>query len=149
MSALTIKKLDSVPEVFSPNTLYLIKPIGSTTVSVMVSNNDGSEAYGLEGLTGTEFYVTGTSPVISPNNGTSQLWSLTGNSQPTAGVWENAQTMQLAVDDGDGYWVDWSGMDVEWKTESGLPPTLNSTGYTFIRFWKAAGTLYGERVGNA
>jgi len=37
---------------------------------------------------------------------------------------------------------------VEWKTDAGVAPTLNTTGYTVIVLWKVASQVYGARVGN-
>ena len=90
-----------------------------------------------------------TTPALSPTNGSIQTWTLTGNSTPTAGTWASGQSMTLMIDDGTAYTVDWSSVAVTWKTDSGVAPTLNTSGYTVIALWKVSTTIYGARVGNA
>jgi hypothetical protein len=58
------------------------------------------------------------------------------------------------VDDGSAYaltWSDatWGGSGVVWKTGGGNAPTLNTTGYTVLTFWKVGTQIYGARVGDA
>jgi hypothetical protein len=36
-----------------------------------------------------------------------------------------------------------------WKTDGGNAPTLNTTGYTVLTFWKVGTQIYGARVGDA
>jgi hypothetical protein len=38
---------------------------------------------------------------------------------------------------------------VVWKTNAGVAPTLNTTGYTVIVLWKVSTQVYGARVGDA
>lgn len=90
-----------------------------------------------------------TTPALSPANGSIQTWTLTGASTPTAGTWASGQSMTLMVDDGTAYTIDWSSVAVTWKTDSGVAPTLNTSGYTVIALWKVSSTIYGARVGNA
>lgn len=58
------------------------------------------------------YAITGTSPVLSPNNGSIQTWTLTlgasGTSTPTIGAWNAGQSMTLMIDDGGGYAIDWA-----------------------------------------
>lgn len=95
------------------------------------------------------YAVSGTTPALSPTNGTIQTWTLSGSSTPTAGTWAAGQSMTLMVDDGTAYTIDWSSVSVTWKTDSGSAPTLNTSGYTVIVLWKVSTTIYGARVGNA
>lgn len=95
------------------------------------------------------FAVTGTTPALSPANGSIQTWTLTAASTPTAGTWNDGQSLTLAVDDGTAYTITWSSVAVTWKTDTGTAPTLNTTGITFISLWKVGGVVYGARVGNA
>lgn len=101
----------------------------------------------LTGYTETVFAVTGTTPALSPGNGTIQTWTLAGNSTPTAGTWADGQSVTLMVDDGTAYTITWPS--VTWKTNAGIAPTLNAAGYTAIALWKVGGVLYGARVGDA
>lgn len=102
-----------------------------------------------DGYTEEVFAVTGTTPALSPTNGSIQTWTLTGNSTPTAGTWAAGQSITLMVDDGTAYTITWTSLAVTWKTDGGSAPTLNTTGFTAIALWKVGTTIYGARVGNA
>ncbi len=102
-----------------------------------------------DGYTEEVFAVTGTTPALSPTNGSIQTWTLSGNSTPTAGTWASGQSLTLMVDDGTAYTIDWSSVAVTWKTNGGTAPTLNTTGFTAIQLWKVDTVVYGARVGDA
>ena len=112
----------------------------SPTVSGIVIN---------DGYTEEVFAVTGTTPALSPANGSIQTWTLSGNSTPTAGTWNAGQSITLMIDDGSAFTVTWSSLAVTWKTNAGVAPTLNTTGFTVITLWKVNTTIYGARVGDA
>lgn len=101
------------------------------------------------GYTEQVFAVTGTTPALSPTNGSIQTWTLTAASTPTAGTWASGQSLTLMIDDGTAYTVTWTSVAVTWKTDGGTAPTLNTTGFTVISLWKVGTTIYGARVGNA
>ena len=102
-----------------------------------------------DGYTEEVFAVTGTTPALSPTNGSIQTWTLTASSTPTAGTWADGQSMTLMIDDGTAYTVTWTSLAVTWKTDGGVAPTLNLTGFTVIQLWKVGSVIYGARVGNA
>jgi hypothetical protein len=102
-----------------------------------------------DGYTEEVFAVSGTTPALSPANGSIQTWTLTGNSTPTAGTWNAGQSITLMVDDGTAYTITWSSLAVTWATNAGAAPTLNAGGYTTIALWKVGSTIYGARVGDA
>ena len=112
----------------------------SPTISGVVLN---------DGYTEEIFAVTGTTPALSPTNGSIQTWTLSGNSTPTAGTWANGQSMTLQIDDGSAFTVTWTSLAVTWKTDGGAAPTLNTTGVTVIVLWEVGSVIYGARVGNA
>lgn len=112
----------------------------SPTVSAITLN---------DGYTEEVFAVTGTTPALSPTNGTIQTWTLSGNSTPTAGTWAAGQSITLMIDDGSAFTVTWSSLAVTWKTDAGSAPTLNTTGFTAITLWKVGTVIYGARVGDA
>ena len=91
--------------------------------------------------------VSGTTPAITPNNGSIQTWVLSGNSTPTSGSWANGQSVLLMIDDGTSYAVTWTSMSVTWLNNNGVAPTLAETGYSSIMFFKLGGALYGVVVG--
>ena len=93
--------------------------------------------------------MSGTTPALSPTNGSIQTWTLSGNSTPTAGTWAAGQSITLMVDDGTAYAITWTSLAVTWKTNFGSAPTLATSGYTVISLWKVGSTIYGARVGNA
>ena len=124
--------------------------ISNKTLTSPVIN--GGSASGLtlnDGYTEEVFAVTGTTPALSPTNGSIQTWTLSDNSTPTAGTWQAGQSITLMVDDGTAYTITWTSLAVTWKTDGGVAPTLNTTGYTAIALWKVGTVIYGARVGDA
>lgn len=102
-----------------------------------------------DGYTEEVYAVSGTTPALSPTNGSIQTWTLSGNSTPTAGTWAAGQSITLMIDDGTAYTITWSSLSVTWKTNGGAAPTLNTSGFTVVALWKVGSTIYGARVGNA
>jgi hypothetical protein len=100
-----------------------------------------------DGYTEEVFAVTGTTPALSPTNGSIQTWTLSGASTPTAGTWAAGQSITLMVDDGSAFTITWSSLAVTWTTGGGVAPTLATTGYTVISLWKVGTTIYGAAVG--
>jgi hypothetical protein len=136
-------------------TLNGVQTLTNKTLTSPVVNTPaitGGTASGLtlnDGYTEEIFAVSGTTPALSPTNGSIQTWTLTGNSTPTAGTWADGQSMTLQIDDGTAFTVTWTSLAVTWKTDSGSAPTLNTTGVTVIVLWEVGSVIYGARVGNA
>jgi hypothetical protein len=91
---------------------------------------------------------------IDPSNGSIQLITLGANRTPKATNFVNGESVILMVDDGSAYALTWTdatfgGSGVVWKTNAGVAPTLNTTGYTVIVLWEVASQVYGARVGDA
>jgi hypothetical protein len=91
---------------------------------------------------------------VDPGNGSIQLITLGASRTPKATNFAAGEAVTLMVDDGSAYtltWTDatWGGSGVVWKTGGGNAPTLNTTGYTVITFWKVGTQVYGARVGDA
>ena len=99
-----------------------------------------------DGFTEEVFAVTGTTPALSPTNGSIQTWTLSGASTPTAGTWAAGQSMTLQVTAGANT-VTWSSVGVTWV--GGTAPTLGASGATVIELWKVGTTVYGALVGIA
>ena len=116
---------------------------------VLATNSTLSGTTLNDGYTEEVFAVTGTTPALSPTNGSIQTWTLSGNSTPTSGTWAAGQSITLMIDDGSASTVTWSSLAVTWKTDSGNAPTLNTSGFTVIQLWKVSTIIYGARVGNA
>jgi hypothetical protein len=98
--------------------------------------------------------VDGAAFEIDPANGSIQLITLGGNRTPKATNFITGQAITLMVDDGSAYSITWTdttfgGSGVIWETDSGVAPTLSTSGYTTIALWKVSTQVYGARVGNA
>jgi hypothetical protein len=102
-----------------------------------------------DGYTEEVFAVSGTTPALSPTDGSIQTWTLSGNSTPTAGTWAAGQSINLMVDDGTARTITWTSLAVTWETNGGTAPTLATSGFTVIVLWKVGSTIYGARVGDA
>lgn len=91
---------------------------------------------------------------IDPGNGSVQLITLGASRTPKATNFAAGEAVTLMVDDGSAYTLTWTdstfgGSGVVWKTDGGVAPTLNTTGYTVIVLWKVSTQVYGARVGDA
>ena len=133
---------------YDTSTELLYRNIGGTDWKP-ISNNTLSGAILNDGYTEEVFAVTGTTPALSPTNGSIQTWTLTASSTPTAGTWNDGQSITLMIDDGTDYTITWTSLSITWKTDGGTAPTLNTTGYTVIALWKVGSVIYGARVGDA
>lgn len=90
---------------------------------------------------------------VDPGNGSIQLITLGASRTPKATNFTAGEAITLMVDDGSAYtitWTDatWGASGVVWLTDSGVAPTLATTGYTAIVLWKVSTQVYGARVGN-
>ena len=91
---------------------------------------------------------------IDPGNGSIQLITLGASRTPKATNFAAGESVVLMVDDGSAYTLTWTdstfgGSGVVWKTNGGVAPTLNTSGYTVITLWKVSTQVYGARVGDA
>jgi hypothetical protein len=53
------------------------------------------------------------------------------------------------IDDGTARTVTWTSLAVVWKTNGGVAPTLNLSGFTVIQLWEVGSVIYGARVGDS
>jgi hypothetical protein len=88
---------------------------------------------------------------IDPGNGSVQLITLGDSRTPKATNMVAGESITLMVDDGSAYtitWTDatWGGSGVVWV--GGDAPTLATSGYTVIQFWKVSTQVYGAYVGD-
>jgi hypothetical protein len=89
---------------------------------------------------------------VDPANGSVQLITLGASRTPKATNFLAGESVTLMVDDGTAYTITWT--DATWGTGGvkwvgGIAPTLTTTGYTVIQFWKVSTQVYGALVGNA
>ena len=89
----------------------------------------------------TIFTLTGTTPDITPTNGTLQPWTLTANSTPTLGTWVAGAGLTLMLTAG-AFAVTWPA--ITWATADGNAPTPKASGITIIVLWKVGSTVYGK-----
>lgn len=103
-----------------------------------------------DGYTEEVFAVTdGVTVNLDPNNGSIQTWTLGANRTPGEVNWAAGQSITLMVDDGAAFAITWTTLAVIWKTDEGVAPTLNTTGFTVIVLWKVGTTIYGARAGDS
>lgn len=86
---------------------------------------------------------------IDPANGSIQIVTLGASRTPAATNFEAGQIVLLGVDDGTAYTITWTTVNPTWVKAGGTAsaPTLATTGYTWILFWKVGSTIYGTEVG--
>jgi hypothetical protein len=87
---------------------------------------------------------------VDPGNGSIQLITLGASRTPKATNFAAGESITLMVNDGTAYtltWTDatWGGTGVVWT--GGSAPTLATTGYTVLQFWKVSTQVYGALVG--
>ena len=97
------------------------------------------------GYTEEVFAISGTTPALSPTDGSIQTWTLSGNSTPTAGTWAAGQSVTLMIDDGSAYTITWTSVGVVWV--GGTAPSLATSGFTVLQLWKVGSTIYGVKTG--
>lgn len=88
---------------------------------------------------------------VDPGNGSVQLITLGANRTPKATNFAAGEAITLMVDDGTAYTITWT--DSTWGTggviwTGGSAPTLATSGYTVIEFWKVGSQVYGAYVGD-
>jgi len=88
---------------------------------------------------------------VDPGNGSIQLITLGASRTPKATNFAAGESVTLMVNDGTAYTLTWT--DSTWGTGGvvwvgGSAPTLATTGYTVIQFWKVSTQIYGARVGD-
>lgn len=88
---------------------------------------------------------------VDPGNGSIQLITLGASRTPKATNFAAGESITLMVNDGTAYTLTWT--DATWGTGGvawvgGSAPTLATTGYTVIQFWKVGTQVYGARVGD-
>jgi hypothetical protein len=88
---------------------------------------------------------------VDPGNGSIQLITLGASRTPKATNFTAGESVTLMVNDGTAYTLTWT--DTTWGTggviwKGGTAPTLATTGYSVIQFWKVSTQVYGVSVGS-
>jgi len=121
-----------------------------TTDTQTLTNKTVEKVILNDGYTEEVFAITdGTTVNLNPNNGSIQTWTLGANRTPGQTSWAAGQSITLLIDDGTSRTINWSTLGVVWKTNRGLPPVLETSGFTVVGLWKVGTTIYGARVGDA
>ena len=94
------------------------------------------------------FGISGTTPAISPNQGSIQTWVLSGNSTPTLGTWASGQSLVLGVT-ASSYSITWPTIVWTKVGGAGSAPTLTNTGVSWIVLWKVGTTVNANFLGTA
>ena len=100
-----------------------------------------------DGYTEEVFTVTGTTPALSPTNGSIQTWTLSGASTPTYGTWSAGQSVILMITAGANT-VTWPATSWSKVGGGGAAPSLTATGATCVILWKVGTTTYGALLGS-
>lgn len=119
---------------YSKNSLNEVVQIGANPDSIQ-----------LKGVTETVHVLSGTTPSVDPDNGSIQLWVLSGNSTPAVSI-ADGQSLTLIVDDGTDYTITWPST-VLWV--GGVEPSLSTTAANVIVLWAANSVIYGSSIGAA
>ena len=123
-----------------------ITALGTSQASKTVTADANGDVKFSNAVVETVFALTGTTPALNPTSGMIQTWTLSASSTPTDSL-NAGESLTLMIDDGTAYTITWPS--VTWKTNGGVAPTLNTTGFTVIVLWKVSTVLYGARVGDA
>ena len=88
---------------------------------------------------------------VDPGNGSIQLITLGANRTPKCTNFVAGESVTLMVNDGTAYTMTWT--DATWGTggviwKGGIAPTLATTGFSVIQFWKVSTQVYGASVGD-
>ncbi len=89
--------------------------------------------------------ISGTSPDLSTQTGSIQLWALTGNSTPVDAL-DEGKSITLMISDPSGYTITWPAMT--WINNGASAPSLSTTAFTVVVLWKHGGGLYGAFAGD-
>ena len=143
----------------SGNFAYTRTLTGATNVTFPTTGTlatlAGTETFTNKTITGTKetvFAITdGAGFEINPANGGIQTITLGANRTPAATNFTAGQSVTLMIDDGSAYAITWSTVNPTWvgATATGSAPTLATSGYTIIEFWKVGSTIYAAYVGVA
>ena len=88
---------------------------------------------------------------VDPGNGSIQLITLGDSRTPKCTNFVAGESVTLMVNDGTAYTITWT--DATWGTggviwKGGTAPTLATTGFSVIQFWKVSTQVYGASVGD-
>lgn len=122
---------------------------GKTAPSGTVVGTSDTQTLSGKTITGTKetvYTITdGAGFEIDPANGGIQTVTLGASRTPAATNFTAGQSVTLLIGDGTDYTITWTTVNPTWV--GGSAPTLATSGYTVIEFWKVGTTIYGAYVG--
>lgn len=125
----------------------VVTGIATQTGAETLTNKTIAGAVFNDGYTEEVFAVTGTTPALSPTNGSIQTWTLSGASTPTYGTWAAGQSIVLMITAGANT-ITWPTTTWSKVGGGGAAPTLTSSGATCVILWKVGTTTYGALLGS-
>lgn len=129
----------------------LTLPNATDTLAVLGTAQSFTATQTFKGLTDTVYTISdGAAFEIDPANGSIQVVTLGASRTPAATNFAAGQSVLLGIDDGTAYTITWSTINPTWVTPGGAAsaPTLATSGYTWILFWKVSTTIYATLVGS-
>lgn len=138
------------PATLSSSTTLTL-PNSTSTVAVLGLAQSFTATQTFKGLTDTVFTITdGAAFEIDPANGSIQIVTLGASRTPAATNFAAGQSVLLGIDDGSAYTITWSTVNPTWVKPGGTAsaPTLATSGYTWVLFWKVSTTIYASVVGS-
>ena len=146
-SIYTGSDVTSLGEIASGDTVNL--PAGSQLNSSDIITAGATQTLSNKTITGTKetvYTITdGAAFEIDPANGGIQTITLGASRTPAATNFAAGQSVTLMINDGTAYTITWTTVNPTWV--GGSAPTLATSGYTVIEFWKVGSTIYGAYVG--
>ncbi len=136
-----------------------IKGSGTKTAWTISQSAPGGATLGANTFTGNQTFAETTDTVftitdgaafeIDPTNGNIQTVTLGDNRTPAATNFAARQAILLGENDGSAYAITWTTVAPTWVKAGGTAsaPTLATTGYTWILFWKVGAVIYAAEAG--
>lgn len=142
----TITAAVSGTDIKTINSTSLLGSGNITTGDVTLSGTQTLTNKTITGTKETVYAITdGAAFEIDPANGGIQTITLGASRTPAATNFAAGQSVTLLIDDGSSYTITWTTVNPTWV--GGSAPTLATSGYTVLEFWKVGSTIYGAYVG--
>jgi hypothetical protein len=133
-------------------TLGIASSVVTTTGTQTLTNKTLTDPAIVGAILEDVFTITdGAAFEIDPGNGTIQILTLGASRTPKATNFAAGESVTLMVDDGTAYTLTWTDTTfgtggVVWV--GGSAPTLATSGYTVLEFFKVGSQVYGALVGD-
>lgn len=126
-----------------------LPPAGVTgTAAILGANTFTGEQIVKETQDTVHTITDGAAFAIDPVNGNIQVVTLGASRSPTATNFAAGQAILMGIDDGSAFTITWPSVTWLKSGGTGVPPTLATTGYTWVMLFKQGSTLFGTIVGS-